>query len=105
MCPSTGRFGWVTPFLGEIGSAGAPFGVDHRMSPERILKRFPAVGRLQLFKLVAVESNWCVHCARSRTSKSWATLDGDWEKRLCNGCYGEVRENPRHAYLRSAPEA
>jgi len=64
-----------------------------------VQKTFDPVGRLQLFKLAKVESATCPECGKPKTSKKWAVLDGSWDHRMCNGCYGQIRATEGHPYL------
>ena len=65
----------------------------------KVKKTFPAIGRLQLFALESVESAVCSECGKPKTSKKWAVLDGDWNHRMCNGCYGQILATEGHPYL------
>jgi len=64
----------------------------------KIRKGFDKVGRLQLFALVALDSRVCAECGKEKTSKKWAILDGNWEHRMCNGCYGQILFVHNHPY-------
>jgi formylmethanofuran dehydrogenase subunit E len=64
-----------------------------------IQKTREPVGRLQMFRLAKVESAQCSECREEKTSKNWAVLDGSWDHRLCNGCYGEICATEGHPYL------
>jgi hypothetical protein len=55
-----------------------------------VIKSFPENGQMQLMRLrVAAE----FHCSRCNTKKKAtlvAVVSGDWNRLLCNGCYGEL---------------
>jgi len=57
---------------------------------EGVSKTFDPVGRLQLFAFEKIQSGTCAYCDKEKKSKKWAVLDGDWDIRFCNGCYGQV---------------
>jgi len=69
------------------------------MTNREIKKPFDPRGRLQLFALVKIETATCIECTKEKTSKKWAILDGDWNHRMCNGCYGQICATEGHDYL------
>jgi hypothetical protein len=56
--------------------------------PSRVTKQYPPRGPLQLFKFADSTAFNCFRCGKSKKSKSMGVYNGDWSKRLCNGCYG-----------------
>lgn len=60
-----------------------------RFVPE-IIKTYPPRGPLQQVRLASVEPLPCFRCRVEKKSKLHAVYDGDWDRRLCNGCYGEL---------------
>ena len=69
------------------------------MAERQIKKTFDPVGRLQLFKLAKIETADCSECGKKKMSTTWAVLDGSWDHRMCNGCYGQIRSTEGHPYL------
>jgi hypothetical protein len=45
---------------------------------------------LQQYRLAASTSFLCFRCGRGKTSKLVSTVQSDWNRLLCNGCYGRV---------------
>jgi hypothetical protein len=65
----------------------------------QIRKTYDKVGRIQLFALEVLDTRVCAECSEEKTSKKWAVLDGNWDHRMCNGCYGRIRSRNCHPYL------
>jgi hypothetical protein len=61
---------------------------DANPPPLDVLKEFPMRGHLQQFRLAKVTKFTCDRCNKEKTSKLVVTKDGNWEKLMCNGCYG-----------------
>lgn len=57
---------------------------------EQIIKEYPSRGRLCQFRFSKSVSYFCFHCGQNKTSKLIAIYDGDWDKMICNGCYGKL---------------
>lgn len=56
--------------------------------PSTVTKTYPKRGPLRQFRFVAATAFVCFRCGASKKSKLVTTYDGDWSKKLCNGCYG-----------------
>jgi hypothetical protein len=56
--------------------------------PAEIIKTYPARGPLQQFRLARAMPFACFRCGQEKKAKLQAVYDGDWSRRLCNGCYG-----------------
>ncbi len=57
---------------------------------ENITKEYPKRGPLCQFRFEKSISFNCFRCGQSKTSKLITTYNNDWNKRLCNGCYGRL---------------
>lgn len=55
---------------------------------ENITKEYPKRGPLSQFRFDKSVSFNCFRCGQSKTSKLITIYSNDWDKRLCNGCYG-----------------
>ncbi len=53
-----------------------------------VVKTYPPRGPLQQYRLAASTSFLCSRCGIGKTSKLVTTVQADWERLLCNGCYG-----------------
>ena len=53
-----------------------------------VVKTYPQRGPLQQYRLAASTSFLCSRCGTSKTSKLVSTIQVDWDRLLCNGCYG-----------------
>ena len=53
-----------------------------------IVKTYPQRGPLQQYRLAASTSFLCSRCGSGKTSKLVSTVQADWSRLLCNGCYG-----------------
>ncbi len=64
----------------------------HALKPTAadLAKTYPARGPLQLFRFVAGTAFRCFQCGETKKSKLIAVYSGNWERRLCNGCYGRL---------------
>ena len=75
-----------------------------------VIKAYPQRGPLQQYRLAASTSFLCSRCGADKTSKLVSTVKADWDRLLCNGCYGRLlsiwdikagslEEEPRDAAL------
>lgn len=55
-----------------------------------VLEDFPSKGRFHLRRMTELQTFTCRHCGKEKTSKLVAIVDEDENKRLCNGCYGQI---------------
>ncbi len=55
-----------------------------------VIKTYPQRGPLQQYRLAASTSFLCFRCGISKTSKLVSTVQVDWDRLLCNGCYGRL---------------
>jgi hypothetical protein len=55
---------------------------------EKITKEYPKRGPLSQYRFEKSVSFKCFRCGEAKTSKLITTYGNDWDKRLCNGCYG-----------------
>lgn len=55
-----------------------------------VAKTYPARGPLQQYRLASSTSFPCSRCGTAKTSKLLATVQGAWDRLLCNGCYGRL---------------
>ena len=58
--------------------------------PSTVTKRYPRRGPLQQIRFVEATAFRCFRCSRSKKSKLITVYNGDWSRRLCNGCYGRL---------------
>ncbi|SNX73071.1 hypothetical protein SAMN05878503_11418 [Cereibacter ovatus] len=58
--------------------------------PSSIIKTYEARGPLQQFRFQEATAFDCFRCSSSKKSKLITIYLGDWDKRLCNGCYGRL---------------
>lgn len=56
--------------------------------PSTVTKAYPRRGPLQQFRFAASTAFHCFRCGEAKKAKLMSVYDGDWSKRLCNGCYG-----------------
>jgi hypothetical protein len=59
-------------------------------APGAIAKTYPQRGPLQQYRLQDAAAFECFRCGQPKKSKLHTIYLGDWEKRLCNGCYGRL---------------
>lgn len=57
---------------------------------ENITKEYPKRGPLSQYRFEKSISFNCFRCGQSKTSKLITIYNNDWNKRLCNGCYGRL---------------
>jgi hypothetical protein len=55
-----------------------------------VVKTYPQRGPLQQYRLAAATGFICSRCGIGKTSKLVSTVQGDWDRLLCNGCYGRL---------------
>lgn len=55
---------------------------------EEIVKTYPTRGPLQQYRLSLATAFQCFRCGEEKKAKLITLYRGDWEKTLCNGCYG-----------------
>ena len=53
-------------------------------------KRYEEKGDYEQFRNEKTVQFKCLRCGREKTSKLVVVYKGDWQKILCNGCYGEI---------------
>ena len=58
--------------------------------PSTIKKTYPQTGPLQRFRFAAATAFCCFRCGKSKKAKLINVYGGDWSKKLCNGCYGQL---------------
>ena len=61
--------------------------------PSKIVSTFPPKGDVQQFRLEQPHEFVCSRCERTKKSKLVAIQCGDWNMKLCNGCYGYFLAN------------
>lgn len=57
---------------------------------ENISKEYPKRGPLGQFRFDKSLSFNCFRCGQTKISKLITIYNNDWDKRLCNGCYGRL---------------
>jgi transcription elongation factor Elf1 len=57
---------------------------------EKIVKEYPPRGPLKQFRFEKSISFNCFRCGQTKVSKLLTIYNGDWAKRVCNGCYGRL---------------
>jgi hypothetical protein len=55
-----------------------------------VAKTYRPRGPLQQHRLASATSFSCSRCGTAKTSRLITTIDGDWDRLLCNGCYGRL---------------
>lgn len=55
-----------------------------------VINTYPRRGPLQQYRLAVSTSFLCSRCGTGKTSKLISTVDADWDRLLCNGCYGRL---------------
>lgn len=58
--------------------------------PSAVTRTYPPRGPLQQFRFAEATAFSCLRCGASKKSKLITIYRGDWAKRLCNGCYGQL---------------
>jgi hypothetical protein len=57
---------------------------------QQVIKAFPRRGPMQQYRLAEGRSFHCFRCSQAKTSKLVVVFAGDWNRLLCNGCYGRI---------------
>ncbi|APX99729.1 hypothetical protein [Lacinutrix venerupis] len=57
-------------------------------SPGNIIKEYPQRGPIKQFRFDKVVAFECFRCGKQKKSKLITIYDDNWNKRMCNGCYG-----------------
>lgn len=68
-----------------------------------VLKEYPSRGSLQQFRLTKATKFTCNRCNKEKTAKLVTTKNGDWEKLMCNGCYGFLLSKPEEGEPQPSP--
>lgn len=55
-----------------------------------ITKEFPQRGPMQQFRLTSLAAFHCFRCGQAKKSKLLVTYEENWDRLLCNGCYGRL---------------
>lgn len=58
--------------------------------PSQLQKEYPARGPLQQFRFKEATAFYCFRCGTSKKAKLVTIYGQDWNRRLCNGCYGRL---------------
>ncbi len=58
--------------------------------PSNVIKDYPSRGPLQQFRFATAMAFHCFRCGQPKKSKLHTIYDGDWSRRLCNACYGNL---------------
>ena len=61
-----------------------------RPVPSTAIKTYPPRGPMQQFRFADVTAFECFRCGQAKKSKLLTIYSGDWNRRLCNGCYGRL---------------
>lgn len=61
-----------------------------RVPPAPVIKTMPSRGPLQQYRVAAATPFGCSRCGGTKTSKLLTTVAGDWNRLVCNGCYGNL---------------
>jgi hypothetical protein len=57
---------------------------------DEVVKTYPQRGPLQQYRLAGATGFTCSRCGIGKTSKLVTTVQDDWDRLLCNGCYGHL---------------
>ncbi len=57
---------------------------------QRVIKEYPRRGSIQQFRLESAVSFACFRCQQAKKSKLMTVYRGNWDRVLCNGCYGRL---------------
>lgn len=58
--------------------------------PSEIIKTYQQRGPMRQFRISELTAFHCFRCGQSKKSKLVVTYDDDWNRLLCNGCYGRL---------------
>lgn len=61
-----------------------------RPVPSTAIKTYPPRGPMQQFRFADLTAFECFRCGEAKKSKLLTVYSGDWNRRLCNGCYGRL---------------
>jgi hypothetical protein len=64
--------------------------LDPKPPQFEIQKTFPPKGSWRLFRLLSQATFTCAQCGKEKKSKLVAFQNEDWDKLVCNGCYGQT---------------
>ncbi len=56
--------------------------------PSTLMKTYQSRGPLQQFRFTESVAFRCFRCGNTKKSKLITVYNGDWSRKLCNGCYG-----------------
>ena len=56
--------------------------------PKEIVKTYPQRGAMQQFRITELSAFHCFKCGQSKKSRLVVVYENDWNRLLCNGCYG-----------------
>jgi hypothetical protein len=60
-----------------------------------MVKRYKAKGDYEQFRNENTVSFKCLICKKDKHSKLVVVFEGDWQKIICNACYGKILSNPQ----------
>ena len=60
-----------------------------------VIKTYSRQGEIQLVRLAVASEFHCSRCDKPKKAKLVAVVSGDWNRLLCNGCYGELLSGER----------
>lgn len=58
--------------------------------PTEIIKIYPQRGVMQQFRITELIAFHCFRCGQSKKSRLVVVYENDWNRLLCNGCYGRL---------------
>ncbi len=58
--------------------------------PSEIVKTYPQRGAMQQFRISESTAFHCFRCGQSKKSRLVVVYENDWNRLLCNGCYGRL---------------
>ncbi len=76
--------------LGDLLSRGRAMPDPGHSFRYEVVKTYRQRGPLQQYRLATNTSFLCSRCGTGKTSKLVSTVQGDWDRLLCNGCYGRL---------------
>jgi hypothetical protein len=65
--------------------------------PATVVKSYKQVGQLRLHRLAERINFRCARCRGEKNANLVATMEGDWERTICNGCYGLLVSQERRS--------
>jgi hypothetical protein len=57
---------------------------------EQIIKEYPPKGAYKQFRFDVQCSLTCSKCGKAKKSRLITIIDDDWDRKLCNACYGTL---------------